>query len=140
MDVRAALMNGDRGQTPFTPAVLTLLQINKRLHMVSERGGMKGECTSVASIATFFRNEIKGLPLMNVSASMSNAVTALHPTNGLSAKVLCDRLKDEYDIWVCPNGGELSDYMFRIGHIGNITSDDVNVLVNSLKKVLNISG
>ena len=31
LDLRSALANGDRGQTPFTPAVGVLLQINQRL-------------------------------------------------------------------------------------------------------------
>lgn len=136
MDVSSALDNANRGQTPFTPAVLTLLQINRRLHMVKERGGVLGECEKVAAIATYFRKEIEGLPLETVSKSMSNAVTSLHPTNGMSAKRICDILKDEYNIWICPNGGDMADYMFRVGHIGNITLTDVDTLVYALKEVL----
>lgn len=136
MDVSSALDNANRGQTPFTPAVLTLLQINRRLHMVKERGGVLGECEKVAAIATYFRKEIEGLPLETVSKSMSNAVTSLHPTNGMSAKRICDILKDEYNIWICPNGGDMADYMFRVGHIGNITLTDVDTLVHALKEVL----
>ena len=137
MDLKLALSNGDRGQTPFTPAVLTLLQINKRLHMVDSRGGMAGECKRVGDIAEYFRKKIVDLPLVNVSHSLSNAVTALHPTNEQSSKELCDKLKDEYGIWVCPNGGSLADYMFRVGHIGNITFGDIDRLVEGLKECLN---
>ena len=133
MDLKLALSNGDRGQTPFTPAVLTLLQINKRLHMVDSRGGMAGECKRVGDIAEYFRKKIVNLPLVNVSHSLSNAVTALHPTNGQSSKELCDKLKDEYGIWVCPNGGALADEIFRVGHIGALTTQDNDALINALK-------
>lgn len=138
MDVKDALNNGDRGQTPFTPAVATLLQINRRLHMVGERGGMAGECKAVGDIAAYFRESIKDMPLEYVSKSPSNAVTALHPTNGMSAKAICDKLKDEYGIWICPNGGDMADYMFRVGHIGNIGREDIDKLVDALKNVMNV--
>lgn len=38
LSMKEALKNGERGQTPFTPAVTTLLQINKRLARIN-RGG-----------------------------------------------------------------------------------------------------
>ena len=135
MNVKLALDNGERGQTPFTPAVACLLQINKRLKMVEARGGIEGECEKVAAIASYFRDGIEGMPLEYVSSSPSNAVTALHPTNGMSAKAICDRMKDEFGIWICPNGGKLSDYMFRVGHIGNIDKQDIDRLIIALKNV-----
>ena len=39
LSLKQALKNGERGQTPFTPAVTTLLQINKRLIQISIGGG-----------------------------------------------------------------------------------------------------
>ena len=59
-------------------------------------------------------------------------MTPLHPLN-VSAYDVFTRLKDEYDIWVCPNGGELSGRVFRVGHIGALTVDDNAVLVTALK-------
>ena len=38
LSLKQALKNGERGQTPFTPAVTTLLQINKRLHQILNWG------------------------------------------------------------------------------------------------------
>lgn len=136
MDVKDALRNGDRGQTPFTPAVLTLLQINRRLQMVKARGGVSAEIMQVGKLASLFRENIKELSLELVSESPSNAVTALHPTNGMSAKAICDRMKDEYNIWICPNGGDMADYMFRVGHIGNITENHIATLVDALIAVM----
>lgn len=135
MDIIGALKNGDRGQTPFTPAVATLIQINRRLKMIAEKGGVCSEIERVSDIANYFRSEIIKLPFEFVSKSPSNAVTSLHPTNNVSAKAIFETLKDNYGIWVCPNGGEWSDYMFRVGHIGNITNEDINTLVNAMKKL-----
>ena len=63
---------------------------------------------------------------------MSNAVTPLHPLN-VSAYQVFTTLKDEYGIWVCPNGGELADKIFRVGHIGALTKEDNTTLVNALR-------
>ena len=38
-------------------------------------------------------------------------------------------LKDEYHIWVCPNGGELGEKIFRVGHIGDLTKADFDTLI-----------
>ena len=42
-------------------------------------------------------------------------------------------LKDEYEIWVCPNGGALSQTIFRVGHIGELTAEDNDKLISALK-------
>ena len=47
-------------------------------------------------------------------------------------------MKKEFDIYVCPNGGELSDKVFRVGHIGNLKIDDNIKLVNALKTVMGV--
>lgn len=135
-DLQDALANQMRGQTPFTPAVGTLLQIHARLCQIMEVGGAASEISRCASLAEYFRSKIIGLPLEIVSESMSNAVTPLHPTNGMSAYDVFLRLKDEYGIWICPNGGDLKDEVFRVGHIGALTTKDVDALVLALKEVL----
>lgn len=131
-----ALRNGERGQTPFTPAVGTLLQINARLKEIAKAGGAETEIKRTQELAQDFRERIKDLPLEIVSQSLSNAVTPVHPTN-VSAYDIFLTLKDEYGIWVCPNGGEMADKVFRVGHIGNLTIDDNTVLVNALKDMHN---
>lgn len=130
LDLKSALKNGERGQTPFTPAVGTLRQINCRLREIRNRGGVKEETAGIAAIAEDFRRKIQGLPFEICSESMSNAVTPLHPTTA-SAYDIFTILKDEYGIWVCPNGGELSTKVFRVGHIGALTAHDNTILVNA---------
>lgn len=131
-DLKDALKNGERGQTPFTPAVGILRQIHVRLKEIEATGGVENEITKIAEIAADFRKKIQGLPFEIVSESMSNAVTPLHPTTA-SANDIFQILKNEYQIWVCPNGGALKDKVFRVGHIGALTKEDNTILVNALK-------
>lgn len=135
-DLKDALKNQARGQTPFTPAVQILLQINARLKAISESGGVAEEVERAKCFAEYFRNGIMGLPLEIVSESLSNAVTPLHPTNGASAYDIFLKLKDEYGIWVCPNGGDLKDEIFRVGHMGDLNFEDYDRLLAALKEVL----
>ena len=55
---------------------------------------------------------------------------SLHPLTA-SAYDIFTILKDEYGIWICPNGGELKDKVFRVGHIGALTKEDNTTLVNA---------
>lgn len=131
LDLKSALKNAERGQTPFTPAVGTLLQINARLKEIKSNGGASSEVKKIHALAEDFRNKIKELPFEIVSESLSNAVTPLHPLTA-SACDIFTILKDEYNIWVCPNGGDMAEKVFRVGHIGNLTVEDNDVLISAL--------
>lgn len=135
-DLKDALANQERGQTPFTPAVGTLLQINARLKEIDAAGGVAVEINRARGLAEYFRKQIKDLPLEIVSESLSNAVTPLHPTNGMSAYDIFLKLKDDYGIWICPNGGDMKDKIFRVGHMGCLTQADYDKLVEALKEVM----
>lgn len=131
LSLKDALKNAERGQTPFTPAVTTLLQIHARLKQIEAAGGPTAERQKIAAVARQLREGIADLPLTMISENPSNAVTALHPENA-SATEIVRILKDEYQIWACPNGGAVADEVFRIGHIGFITEQDNRSLIGAL--------
>lgn len=135
LDLKLALKNMERGQTPFTPAVGILKQINVRLKQLLENGGAKAENERVAALASDFRERIDHLPLEMVSPAPSNAVTVLHPLK-VSAYDVFTVLKDEYGIWVCPNGGEMAEKVFRVGHIGALSKADNETLVNAFNDLV----
>lgn len=132
LDFKLALKNQDRGQTPWTPAVSVLLQINARLREIESSGGESAEIERTSRLANYFRGKLKeyDLPFVIVSESLSNAVTPLHPTTQ-SANEIFLKLKDEYGIWVCPNGGEMKETLFRVGHIGYLTDNDYDLLIDA---------
>ena len=132
LDLKIALKNAERGQTPWTPAVSILRQINVRLKEIDANGGVEAEIARTASLANYFRERIKGLPFEIVSESLSNAVTPLHPTTA-SAYDIFLKIQDEYGMWICPNGGEMKDTVFRVGHIGALTTADYDKLIDAFK-------
>lgn len=130
LDLKLALKNQERGQTPWTPAVGILRQINIRLKEIDTAGGDEAEIDRTADLATYFRNKIKeyNLPFEIISESLSNAVTPLHPTTQSAYEIFL-KIKDEYGMWICPNGGDMKDSVFRVGHIGHLTKADYDKLI-----------
>jgi len=132
LDLRAALKDQERGQTPFTCAVGTLLQIHTRLGEIEANGGVASETKRIAALAADFRRKIDALPFEISSKRLSNAVTPLHPTTANAYDIFL-RLKDQYRIWICPNGGDMKDWIFRVGHLGALTASDNNALIAAFK-------
>lgn len=130
LDLKLALKNMERGQTPWTPAVGILRQINVRLKEIDAMGGAEVEIARCAELAKYFRDKLieNNLPFEIISESLSNAVTPLHPTTQ-SAHEIFLKIKDEYGMWICPNGGSMKDSVFRVGHIGYLQKEDYDKLI-----------
>ena len=136
LDLKSSLENMERGQTPFTPAVGILIQLNARLNHINSIG-LESETKQIKDICDDFRKRIKNYPFSIFSNSLSNAVTPLTPISpDVSAYKIFEVLKEEYDIIVCPNGGELENKVFRVGHIGNLTIEDNDKLFAALDDLI----
>lgn len=132
LDLKLALKNMERGQTPWTPAVSILRQINVRLKEIDNMGGADAEIARCAELAKYFRDQLLEykLPFEIVSESLSNAVTPLHPTTQSAYEIFL-KIKDDYGMWICPNGGDMKDTIFRVGHIGYLHKDDYDKLIDA---------
>lgn len=132
LDLKLALKNQERGQTPWTPAVGVLLQINQRLKEIDVAGGDASEIARAAGLAKYFRDKLKeyNLPFEIISESLSNAVTPLHPTTQSAYEIFL-KIKDEYGMWICPNGGDMKDTVFRVGHLGYLQREDYDKLIEA---------
>lgn len=132
LDLKKALKDGERGQTPFTPAIGTLIQLNRRLCEMNSTG-IEHERAKIREVANDFRKRIANYPFTFFAEEKSYAVTSVTPTGtSVTARQLFDILKAEYNIILCPNGGELADKVIRIGHIGYHTIKDNDRLFAAL--------
>lgn len=123
--------NMKRGQTPNTPAVGIILELQERLHELSE-GGREAMEERTASLATYFREKAvdHGMNIPN-DVILSNALTPLYFPDG-NAYELYQFLKDRYGIYVTPSGGALKDHLLRVGHLGNLATWDYDTLLNCI--------
>lgn len=139
MDFKDHLNNGKRGQTPFTPAVGTILQMRNRLRHI-KKTGVKAEMQRVADIATDFRKRVNDLPegfIHLPEYTMSNACTAIY-FDKENAKEVYETLKSDYELVLTPSGGALENRILRVGHLGNHTIEDNAELIAALKEVMGI--
>lgn len=130
------LLDGERGQTPFTPAVGIILQLLEKTNRLIENGGIKAANEQANRNAEYFRKSIKDLPFTLFADKPSNSVTALAVQSDVDAYKIFLTLKEKYDIFVCPNGGALKNKVFRVGHMGNLKLSDYDRLVAALKEIL----
>lgn len=133
-DFRDYLKDGERGQTPFTPAVGILLTLHTRLEGLVAVGREQARA-SIREIALDFRKKVFALPIEIPAYPHSNALTPLYFPQG-NAKRIYERLCRDYDITITPTGGALSDYLLRVGHIGNLTTEDNDRLIGAMKEIL----
>ena len=134
-DFNDMLINAVRGQTPFTPAITVLLQINARLNQIHNDGGVDVEVKRVANLAKDFRTKIEEFPFEVRCKCLSNAVTTVHSKEILDVN-LVEILKNEYDIWVSTARDDLSeDMIFRVGHMGYLSPKDNDTLIEALRDI-----
>jgi len=125
------LTDGERGQTPYTPAVSIILQLLARLEQIKADGGITETQKKAKEIAEYFRDGIRDLPLGYYTKHMPNAMTTLVSTDGKDARKIVKDLEEKYRVILTPNGGELGETIFRIGHMGDMNKKYVDILLNS---------
>jgi len=132
-DFKDYLSNGERGQTPYTPAVGILLTMHHRLRSI-EKLGLENVRNEIAAQAKDFREKISVIPVEIPSYPHSNALTPIYFPNG-DAKKAYDALY-EMGYNVTPSGGALANYLLRVGHIGHLCTEDNINLINAMKTIL----
>jgi len=132
------LINGKRGQTPFTPAVTIILQLHARLKQI-QNDGIEFHINRAKDAACYFREQITSLPLNFYSNFMPNAMTTLTPTDGKSAFNIAHDLEKFYNVVVATNGGDLKDKVFRVSHMGNMNRAYVDKLIDALNDYYSIN-
>jgi aspartate aminotransferase-like enzyme len=134
-DLRDAEANAVRGQTPYTPAVGTILALRERLAHLEAEGGQAAAVAATRALAEGFRALLKDIPVALPAHPLSCACTPLlFPQGG--AKRTYKKLSEEHDIWLNPNGGEEADRLLRVGHLGDLTPDDGKLLAGLLADIL----
>ncbi len=128
------LKDGKRGQTPYTPCVSIILQLEERLKQIQKDGGVKSTIKKAKELAEYFRENIKDLPFEFFTPFMPNAMTTLSPTNGKIALQIVKELEVNEKIIVCPNGGEVGEKIFRVSHMGDMSLEYVDSLIEALRR------
>jgi aspartate aminotransferase-like enzyme len=128
------LADSIRGQTPFTPAVGIILELNDRLRGIESNSGAAGEIWRSERLAASFRNQLAGNDAFSIPSYKLSSAGTLVLLNGVSAIDLNRWLINKYQIFINPCGGQLADKAFRVAHIGNLIEKDFEILVSILRE------
>ncbi len=131
----------ERGQTPWTPAVSIVFALSVSLEMMLKEG-LPNIIARHARVGKAAREGAKslGLSLFAEEDYASNTVTAISSSNGLDTKKLLQILREEHQIVLGGGQQKLDGKIFRIGHLGWVTEDDIETVTSALKMVLPQAG
>ncbi len=124
-DFHLYIDNMKRGQTPFTPSLTVLYQLDRVLDNIEADGGLAAVTAAREALAMRFRARLDGHGIQYTREYASNCVTVLH-TGSVDAELIAQDLKDNYDITVATNSPPLKKTHFRISHMGNNTLDEMD--------------
>ncbi|MBU2536777.1 MAG: alanine--glyoxylate aminotransferase family protein [Chloroflexota bacterium] len=125
------------GQTPWTPAISIVFALSVALDLLLEEG-LPNIFARQARIGNAAREGVKslGLSLFADEKYASDTVTAVTVKDGLDVKGLLKILREEYQIVLAGGQQSLQGKIFRIGHLGLITEEDIKEIISALKEVL----
>jgi len=128
-------------QTPWTPAITTVFALSVSLKMML-REGLANIVARHARVAKAARDGIKslGLSLFAEEGYASNTVTAVAASDGLDTKKMLRMLREKSQIVLAGGQQRLDGKIFRIGHLGWVTEDDIKKVISALKVVLPQAG
>jgi aspartate aminotransferase-like enzyme len=127
-----------KGQTPWTPAVSIFYGLDVALEKMAAEG-MEGVYARHAKIGQMVREGAKALGLELLATDerhASNTVSAIKCPEGVEVAALRRMLEDEHNVVVAGGQGKLAGKIFRIGHLGLVSEDDIRHALDALAEVL----
>jgi aspartate aminotransferase-like enzyme len=136
-DVATAKDYLERSQTPWTPAVSVFYGLDLALDMMAKEG-LENIFARHRRIGQFTRDGVKslGLKLFADERFASDTVTAVKVPEGVDGKALQKLCLDEYDLVMAGGQAKLAGKIFRIGHLGFVSEEDVKAALDVLAKAL----
>ena len=127
----------EKGQTPWTPAVSTFYALDAGLEAMAKEG-LANIFERHASVARRARDGARslGLTLLAGEEIASNTVTAVNAPEGIDLSQLLKICREEYGVVLAGGPGPLAGKVFRIGHLGYVTEQDIDVVIDTLREVL----
>jgi aspartate aminotransferase-like enzyme len=135
LDLRAHRDAAANGQTPFTPAIAVVFQVDEGLRLMQAEGKenvfARHEMCAAASRAGL---AALGFELLADERHASKTVTAALVPDGLDWKVFNTELK-RHGLVLAGGQGKLTGKIFRLGHLGSVTLDEILGAISTLEIV-----
>ena len=130
-DILDYVENSKRGQTPFTPPVSLVNQLEKRLEKIVNEG-LESFRLRYKLNTDYLRSNLKQMEFNILAKNPANCVSAVL-TEDIDASLIVKIMREKYNIEIAPSGGELKTKLFRIGNYGNIGKKEIDKCLNALR-------
>ncbi|MFZ5515441.1 MAG: pyridoxal-phosphate-dependent aminotransferase family protein [Candidatus Zhuqueibacterota bacterium] len=133
MRARQAWLLGRGGA--FTPAIPL---IAAAAHVLDEivNLGLERIWEQRRAMASKFRGAMNDLELSIFPAQPADGMTVVQIDHPLQAKKIIARLRDDYHIFVSGGQGQLQDLVLRIGHMVEVSEEQLHQFVTALETIL----
>jgi aspartate aminotransferase-like enzyme len=116
--------------TPFTPAVVAILQAEARMSEIKGMG-IDQWTLRCKQRAAAFREVLATAGYTPFPERCSNAMTAVRLPEGVLTSQLVTHLRERYDWWFAANGTNREDYL-RVSHMGNLPTNVMCEVANGI--------
>ncbi len=121
----------EKGQTPWTPAINIIYQLNKSLEMLSEEG-FDNVIDRHRNMAEIARKTVTDMGLKLFSSSPSNGITAVKVPEDIDGTKLIEHICEKYGVRFANGQREYKGKILRIAHMGYVTVPDILMALNCL--------
>ena len=139
-DLRKHRDSARNGETPWTPAIAVVYQVDEGLRLMAAEGAegifARHEACAAATQAGL---EALGFALFADPAHRSKTVTAAHIPEGLDWKAFNGEVKRR-GVVMAGGQGKLAGKVFRVGHLGSVILDEILGTIATLEEALLASG
>jgi aspartate aminotransferase-like enzyme len=134
LDLRRHRDSQVSGESPWTPAVAVLFQVDEGLRLMEAEGDAVFARHETCSAMARAGLRALGFDLLAADEVASRTVTAAWIPEGLDWKAFNGGLKRR-GLVLAGGQGKLKGRIFRLGHLGSVTADDVLAAVSVIEAV-----
>jgi aspartate aminotransferase-like enzyme len=124
-----------KGAVAFTPALSLLLELDGALDFIQAQG-LNKIFARRQHVADRIRDLVRRSGMEVYALKPGNGITAAMPPIGFDISALRRRLENDFGIQIASGLGKLKDTVFRIGHVGHVTDEEVDYFVESFERCL----
>ena len=137
-DLRRARASLENAQTPWTPALSMFYGLDKAFESLRAEG-LEGIYTRHHAVAQYTRDRIRGMGLelfAHDERFASDTVTAVRWPDEVDGPAIAKRAREEFGVVLGGGQQSLRGKIFRVGHLGYFTQDDIADALDVLERLL----
>jgi aspartate aminotransferase-like enzyme len=140
-DWERAITQAEKDNTPFTPAVSTIVALDVALGMLLQ-DGLESAFARHVALGRACRAGVTslGLELYSPDDDSAAVLTAALTPEGIDAVALRLALRDRHGITIAGGHGDIVHRLFRLGHIGHVGITEVEIAMSALEQELGAAG